>query len=133
MPAIDIAFLAASCAATVAANAEDFLDPLKLHFPAEAHAMTFPDGSVIETIVLLKVALTDAIALGMDFACLFLLLAPPFAADSLDLYFAKDYLTYSLFFCSLQFSFYLFVCAHYILCADLELAIPFCVLSLSKS
>src|SRR5262245_10267504 len=59
-----IATFAASCAATVAANAEDFREPEKLTFPAEAHAITFPIGSVMETCVLLKVALTNARPLG---------------------------------------------------------------------
>ena len=58
------ASLAASCAATVAAKAEDFLDPEYPAFPAEAHAMTFPAGSVIEMMVLLKVAFTKAIPEG---------------------------------------------------------------------
>ena len=53
-----IATFPTSCATTDAANAEDFLDPEKFTFPAEDQAITFPAGSVIETIVLLKVALT---------------------------------------------------------------------------
>ncbi len=106
MPAADIALFAASCATTVAAKADDLRDPLKLHLPADAQEITLPDGSVIETIVLLNVALTVAIALGIERVNFFLDFAPPFAADSFDLYcFAKDYLTYSLFFCLLQFSF----------------------------
>ncbi|CCB87231.1 putative uncharacterized protein [Parachlamydia acanthamoebae UV-7] len=56
----DIANFAASCAATVAANAEDLREPEKLTFPALAHETTFPFGSVMDTIVLLKVALTCA-------------------------------------------------------------------------
>jgi hypothetical protein len=54
----DIASFPAFWAATVAAKADDFLDPEKLDFPAEDHEITFPEGSVIVTIVLLKVAFT---------------------------------------------------------------------------
>jgi hypothetical protein len=61
---IPMAIFAASCAATVAAKAEDFLDPEKLTFPADAQAMTRPEGSVMAIIVLLKVALTCAIPEG---------------------------------------------------------------------
>ena len=59
-----IASLAAFCAATVAANADDFLEPAKFAFPAEDHATTFPAKSVIATIVLLNVAFTCAIPAG---------------------------------------------------------------------
>jgi hypothetical protein len=63
MPTI-IASLAAFCAATVAANAEDFLDPVKFAFPAEDQEITFPAKSVIAIVVLLNVALTCAIPAG---------------------------------------------------------------------
>ncbi|SGA33943.1 Uncharacterised protein [Chlamydia abortus] len=53
-----IAIFAASCAATVAAKADDLRDPEYPTFPAEAQEIVFPAGSVIDTIVLLKVALT---------------------------------------------------------------------------
>ena len=59
-----IAALPASCAATVAANADDFLEPEKLTLPAEDQEMTLPAGSVIAIIVLLKVAFTKAIPEG---------------------------------------------------------------------
>ena len=36
-------------------KAVDFLDPLKPFWPAEAHEITFPFVSAIETIVLLNV------------------------------------------------------------------------------
>jgi hypothetical protein len=53
-----IASLAAFCAATVAAKAEDLRDPEKLDRPAEDHEMTLPARSVIATVVLLNVAVT---------------------------------------------------------------------------
>lgn len=70
----DVAILAASCAATVAAKAEDLRDPEKLTFPADAQEMTLPAGSVIATMVLLKVALTCAIPDGTFCTTLFLVL-----------------------------------------------------------
>jgi hypothetical protein len=42
----------------VAAKADDFLDPEYPDLPADDQATTFPDGSEIAIIVLLKVALT---------------------------------------------------------------------------
>lgn len=59
-----IASLAAFCAATVAANAEDFREPAKFALPAEDQEITFPAKSVIATIVLLNVAFTCAIPEG---------------------------------------------------------------------
>ncbi len=53
-----MASLAAFCAATVAAKADDLRDPAKFAFPAEDQEITFPAKSVIAMIVLLKVALT---------------------------------------------------------------------------
>ena len=50
------AALAAFCAATVAAKAEDLRDPLYPEVPADAHAITLPAGSVMVMMVLLKVA-----------------------------------------------------------------------------
>ena len=73
-----MAIFPASCAATEAANAEDFLDPVKFVFPALAQEITFPEGSVIETIVLLNVAFTCAIPLGTVLVILFLVLVLPF-------------------------------------------------------
>ena len=52
------AFAAASSAATWAAYGVDFLDPLKPLDPDEDQDNTFPFLSVIDIIVLLKVALT---------------------------------------------------------------------------
>ena len=49
------AFTAAASAATWAAYGVDFLEPLKPFCPAEAHDITLPFVSAIETIVLLKV------------------------------------------------------------------------------
>lgn len=68
----------ASCAATVAAKAEDLRDPEKLTFPAEDQAITRPDRSVIEMIVLLKVAFTVAIPSGTLLAIFFLVLTAVF-------------------------------------------------------
>jgi hypothetical protein len=42
----------------VAAKADDFLEPAKFDLPADDQAMTLPARSVIDTVVLLKVALT---------------------------------------------------------------------------
>ena len=52
------ALAAAASAATWAAYGVDFLDPLKPFWPAEAHEITFPFVSAIDTIVLLKVDCT---------------------------------------------------------------------------
>lgn len=71
----EAAILAASCAATVAAKAEDLREPEKLTFPAEAQEMTLPDGSVMAIIVLLNVAFTCAIPDGTLRATFFLVLA----------------------------------------------------------
>src|SRR5215472_14052256 len=46
---------AAASAAICAANGVDFRDPLKPTCPEDAHEMTFPTGSVMETMVLLNV------------------------------------------------------------------------------
>ena len=59
-----MASFAAFCAATVAAKADDLRDPAKLDFPADDQETTFPAKSVIDTIVLLKVAFTWAIPAG---------------------------------------------------------------------
>ncbi len=76
----------ASCAATVAAKAEDLRDPEKFTFPADAQARTFPAGSVIVTIVLLKEALTCATPDGTCCPALFFGLMVVFfgVAGSLD-------------------------------------------------
>src|SRR5581483_9002444 len=50
-----IAFLAASSAASCAANGVDLREPLKPRTPADDHETTFPETSVIVTIVLLNV------------------------------------------------------------------------------
>ena len=50
-----IAFLAASSAASCAANGVDLREPLKPRTPADDHATTLPATSVIVTIVLLNV------------------------------------------------------------------------------
>lgn len=71
----NMAAFAASCAATVAAKAEDFLDPEKFTLPADAQEITLPAGSVIATMVLLKVALTWTSPLGTERAVFFLVFA----------------------------------------------------------
>src|SRR6185312_3981759 len=50
-----IAFLAASSAASCAANGVDLREPLKPRTPADDHETTFPLTSVIVTMVLLNV------------------------------------------------------------------------------
>ena len=52
-----IARRAAASAAICAANGVDLREPLKPTWPAEAHEITAPVGSVIEMIVLLNVLL----------------------------------------------------------------------------
>src|SRR6478672_13505436 len=52
-----IARRAAASAAICAANGVDLREPLKPTWPAEAHEITLPVGSVIEMIVLLNVLL----------------------------------------------------------------------------
>src|SRR5919197_1639155 len=51
------ALRAAFSAAIWAANGVDLRDPLKPTWPADAHEITFPAGSVMDTIVLLNVLL----------------------------------------------------------------------------
>src|ERR687889_554444 len=51
---------AAASAALCAANGVDLREPLKPTWPADAHEITAPDGSVIDTIVLLNVLLMCA-------------------------------------------------------------------------
>ena len=52
------AFAAADSAATCAAYGVDFLEPLNPFCPADAHEITFPFVSAIDTIVLLNVDCT---------------------------------------------------------------------------
>ncbi len=70
-----IADFAASCAATVSANAEDLREPIYPTFPDDAQATTLPVRSVMETIVLLNVALTCTTPLGTVRIVFFLALA----------------------------------------------------------
>src|SRR5215213_9248689 len=58
---------AAFSAAICAANGVDLREPLKPTWPAEAHEITFPMGSVIDTIVLLNVLLMWAWPWAMFF------------------------------------------------------------------
>src|SRR6478752_6884619 len=51
------ALRAALSAASCAANGVDLREPLKPTWPEDAHAMTLPCGSVIDTMVLLNVLL----------------------------------------------------------------------------
>src|SRR5580704_9721971 len=60
-----IARRAAASAAIWAANGVDLRDPLKPTCPDEAQEITLPPGSVIETIVLLKVLLMCACPCAM--------------------------------------------------------------------
>src|SRR6476661_9187447 len=66
-----IAFFAASSAASCAANGVDLREPLKPHVPELDHATTFPETSVIETIVLLNVAEMCATPVWMFFRTFF--------------------------------------------------------------
>src|SRR3569833_3052256 len=66
-----IAFLAASSAASCAANGVDLRELLKPHVPALDHATTFPLTSVIDTIVLLNVAEMCATPVWMFFRTFF--------------------------------------------------------------
>lgn len=70
----NMAVLAASWAARVAANAEDLRDPTNPALPADAQEMTFPPGSVMVTMVLLNVAFTCTIPAGTFLATRFLVL-----------------------------------------------------------
>src|SRR5580698_3637561 len=65
------AFFAASSAASCAANGVDLREPLKPHVPALDQATTFPETSVIETIVLLNVAEMCATPVWMFFRTFF--------------------------------------------------------------
>src|SRR5205823_10843740 len=66
-----IAFFTASSAASCAANGVDLREPLKPHVPDELHEITFPLTSVMDTIVLLKVAAMWAIPVWMFFLTFF--------------------------------------------------------------
>lgn len=94
---IDVAFLAASAAASVAAKAEDFLEPEKFTLPPEAHERTLPAGSVMTIIVLLNVALTCAIPDGTLCATFFFVLTG-FLELAGCLLKVKNSSTYSYFF-----------------------------------
>ena len=74
---------AADSAVTCAANGVDLREPLKPTVPADSQAMTLPERSVRETIVLLKLALMWAWPNGTFF---FTLRRPerPFLASAMD-------------------------------------------------
>src|SRR5688572_6915386 len=74
------ALRAASSAASCAANGVLLREPLKPREPALDHAMTFPERSVIETIVLLKVDWTCAMPVPTFFLTFFLVDLPGLAA-----------------------------------------------------
>src|SRR6516225_6836907 len=77
--ALRAAFSAASCAA----NGVDLREPLKPTWPEDAHEMTLPLGSVIDTMVLLNVDLMCACPCGTFFFSLrrvFWVFLPPEAA-----------------------------------------------------
>lgn len=67
-----MAFLTASSAANWAAKGVDLREPLKPWPPAVAQAMVLPWGSVMVTLVLLKVAWMWAIPVGTFFFSFFL-------------------------------------------------------------
>src|SRR5438445_9575629 len=81
-----IAFLAASSAASCAANGVDLREPLNPQVPADDHATTLPLTSVIETIVLLKVAEMWATPVWMFFRTFFFCL--PLTVD-MDVHFLE--------------------------------------------
>ena len=66
-----IAFLAASSAASCAANGVDLREPLKPQVPEDDQATTLPETSVIDTMVLLNVALMCATPVWMFFRTFF--------------------------------------------------------------
>src|SRR5688572_19719313 len=68
-----MAFLAASSAAICAAKGVDLREPLKPRTPADDHATTFPDTSVMVTTVLLNVDWMWAIPLWTFFLTFFFL------------------------------------------------------------
>src|SRR5215468_3634558 len=80
-----IAFLAASSAASCAANGVDLREPLNPQVPADDHATTLPLTSVIETIVLLNVAEMWATPVWMFFRTFFFCL--PLTVDIRVAYF----------------------------------------------
>lgn len=94
---IETAVFPASLAASVAANAEDFLEPEKFTLPAEAQQMTLPAGSVMTIIVLLNVALTCAMPEG-TFCATFFFVLTGFLELAVCLLKVKNSSTYSYFF-----------------------------------
>ncbi len=78
------AALAAFWAATVAAKADDLREPLYPEVPAEAHAITFPAGSVMVIMVLLKVADTCATPEDTCRRVFFLTFVPFFGVGCFD-------------------------------------------------
>src|SRR5918912_1703078 len=77
------ALRAAFSAAICAAKGVDFREPLKPTWPAEAQLITFPFGSVIATIVLLKVLLMCAAPCATFFFSLRRTFLAPAAARAL--------------------------------------------------
>src|SRR5918997_5697939 len=77
------ALRAAFSAAICAANGVDLREPLKPTWPAEAQLITFPFGSVIETIVLLNVLLMCAAPCATFFFSLRRTFLAPAAARAL--------------------------------------------------
>src|SRR3712207_484326 len=77
------ALRAAFSAAICAANGVDLREPLKPTWPAEAQLITFPVGSVIDTIVLLNVLLMCAAPCATFFFSLRRTFLAPAAARAL--------------------------------------------------
>src|ERR1044072_5966914 len=88
------ALRAAFSAASWAANGVDLRDPLKPTWPEDAHAMTLPCGSVIDTIGVLNVLVMWAVPCGTfffslrRFFCPFLGPAADFFAGGIGVYLA---------------------------------------------
>src|SRR5262249_57924491 len=90
--ALRAAFSAASCAA----NGVDLREPLKPTWPDDAQAMTLPCGSVIVTIVLLKVLLMWAAPCGTFFFSRLRVFCPFLGADAAFLAGGIGYLAFFL-------------------------------------
>src|SRR3954464_6217333 len=90
------ALRAAFSAAICAANGVDLREPLKPTWPAEAQLITFPVGSVIETMVLLKVLLMCAAPWATFFFSLRRTFLAPAAARALGGMSLRFLVTYGL-------------------------------------
>ncbi len=97
-----IAFLAASSAASCAANGVDLREPLNPQVPADDQATTLPLTSVIETMVLLNVAEIWATPVWMFFRTFFFCL--PLTVDMVPRWVRRGYffVTAPIFFTAMR-------------------------------